>query len=166
MIPVTYLRTIFWDPVPELIRISMSGSAAMRTRPMAALMALTLVSWVGSFAQATDGSLTQVAASPKPAATDYHEHDCCGHRKAQPGGKALPFQPAGMPCDDEHPCCVRPIPQNVPSLPSPSNHQPPSDESRILEAATSIPSGSAAELSSVLPFTFRDDSSLSTVLRI
>jgi hypothetical protein len=144
----------------------MSGSAAMRTRPMAVLMALTLVGWVGSFAQAMDGALDQIVCKPKPVATDYHEHDCCGHRKAQPAGEAFPFQPAGMPCGDEHPCCVRPIPQNVPSLPSTSNQQPPSDESRILEAATSIPSGSAAELGSVLPFTFHDDSSLSTVLRI
>src|SRR5580700_539325 len=144
----------------------MSGSAAMRSRPMAALIALTLVSWVGSFAQATDGALNQAVASPKPVAVDHHEHECCGHQKAQPAGEALPFQPAGMPCGNEHPCCIRPMPQNVPGLPSTSNHEPPSGESRILEAATSIPSGSAAELGSVIPYTYRDCSSLSTVLRI
>lgn len=133
---------------------------------MAALLALTLVSWVGSFAQATDGGLNPIARGPKPVATGHRDHDCCGHQKAQPASTALPFQPAGMPCGDEHPCCVRPIPQNVPSLPSTSNHQPPSDESPALAGAASIPAESAAEFGGVSPHTLRDYFSLSTILRI
>jgi hypothetical protein len=89
---------------------------AMRTRPMAALLVLTLVSWVGSFAQASEG-VHPAPIQQKPI-RHQHGHHCCWPQQVVMVQPALPPQPAGRPCGNEHPCCVRPAPENTPSLPS------------------------------------------------
>jgi hypothetical protein len=101
---------------------------AMRSRPMAALLVLTMVSWVGSFAQ-TAGT----PAHAKPVAQftpDSHAtHNCCAPLLE----RFIPDKPEGMPCGDTHPCCVRPELQNTPNLPSSCKQQESSlEESAIL----------------------------------
>jgi hypothetical protein len=78
----------------------------------------------------------------------------------------LSAQLAGMPCGSEHTCCIRPLPQNVPELPSASSQQPPSEESRIPAAAAPLPDDPAVPDGADYPLTFREYSELSTILRI
>lgn len=96
---------------------------------MAALLVLTMVSWVGSFAQTADTS-----AHAKPVAQftpdSYPAHSCCAPLQ-EIMERFIPNNPAGMPCGDEHPCCVRPEPQNTPNLPSSCKQQ----ESSLEESA-------------------------------
>jgi hypothetical protein len=132
---------------------------------MAALIALTLVSWVGSFAQSADGALDQIVSKPKPGAADHRGHDCCAHQKGFPTIAAIPVQPADMPCGDEQPCCVRPVPQNVPNLPTGNGQRPPAEQIRAFRVDASL-APDRIVAASENPRTPRDPSQLSTVLRI
>ena len=102
---------------------------AMRPRPMAALLVLTMVSWVGSFAQTAGTS-----AHAKPVAQftpDSHATDNCCPPLQEILERFIPDKREGMPCGDTHPCCVRPELQNTPNLPSSCKQQ----ESSLEESA-------------------------------
>ena len=85
---------------------------------MAALLLLTMVSWVGSFAQASGTPGRAQEVSQGTSSSIHHAHDGCGSLRTLLTKPALPVNPASMPCGDEHPCCVRPGPQTTPNLPS------------------------------------------------
>src|ERR1700747_93044 len=95
----------------------------MRTRSMAALLLLTIVSWAGSFAQVPGGRDHLEGVRQRTSPSVHRAHDCCGSLQILLTKPALPFKPASMPCGDEHPCCVRPAPQTTPILPSTFGHK-------------------------------------------
>jgi len=136
--------------------------SGMRSRPMAAFLVLMMVSWVGSFAQTAD---TSVQTSPVAQSTPdgHHTHNCCGPLGAFLVRPTLPEKPAGMPCGDEHPCCVRPGPQNTPNLPSSCGQQESSEGSvRVFAASEEDPMKTEADGQTSTRRTFK----FSTVLRI
>ena len=111
MTAVTYLRPISCQALGL-------ASLTMRTGSMAALLLLTMVSWVGSFAQVSPTSDGAKNESQRTSLGAHSAHDCCGSLQILPTKPVLPLKPASMPCGDEHPCCVRPGPQTTPNLPS------------------------------------------------
>jgi hypothetical protein len=90
---------------------------------MAALLLLTMVSWVGSFAQVSSAADRARDVSQGTSSSAHHAHDCCGSLRTLLKKPALPVNPVSMPCGDEHPCCVRPGPQTTPNLPSVFGYQ-------------------------------------------
>lgn len=135
----------------------------MRKQATTALLMLALASWGTSLAQAAERTHANAVAKTKTIA--WRSHDCCAHQAVFLATLALPLQPAGMPCGSEHPCCVRPAPQNVPNLPSAFSQQPPATEFQAL-APDIVRAETRTAFLVDFPRTFRDPSRFRVALRI
>jgi hypothetical protein len=91
----------------------------MNRRCIAALLLGSLLWWSVPLVFAAKALLAQESAqaaqksspsSPAPA----HKHDCCPGFHPAFSSPVFIKGPASLPCGDEHPCCVRPRPDNTP----------------------------------------------------
>ena len=134
---------------------------------MAALMVLTVVSWVGSYAQIVPPSQDGAERPAQAVSKNQLKHDCCPPHQQHPFFEAaLPSQPAGMPCGGGHSCCINPAPESTPELPSQCARQRPVNHTRTVPLILAQPENTHASPASLVQKTIRDASQLSTVLRI
>jgi hypothetical protein len=64
-------------------------------------------------------TLAMPAASQKTSqqASEAQDHSCCPRFHMQLAARFfVVIPPAQMPCDDQHPCCAKPGPENPPAL--------------------------------------------------
>lgn len=93
----------------------------MKKRCIAALVVVALAWWSVPVALASP-TQAHPFASPEPdqrAAPKAHDHSCCPGLHSLFATLALVrVAPAAMPCGDQHPCCTKQGPDNLPSLPA------------------------------------------------
>src|SRR6266567_1311464 len=88
----------------------------MKNRFIAALMLACLAMWsVPGAVAASSSSTAQKSGQP----VSERNHSCCPsvHSRFVPPLFVKPG-PASMPCGEQHPCCARQGPENLPSLPA------------------------------------------------
>jgi hypothetical protein len=137
----------------------------MKKKFIGALVLASLAMWSAPFALA---SSPQVAAKKQATtAPAKHDHSCCPgvHSQFVRPLVVVP-SPAEVPCD-QHPCCVRPAPQNSAALPAAKTTiRPGSDGVPVTVADQPRDGVSPAVAESTGNKLFQSYFSRSTVLRI
>ena len=89
----------------------------MKKKFIAAVVLASLALWSVPLALASSPQMS-AAQKASPAAPAKHDHSCCPgvHSQFVRPLLAVP-SPAEIPCE-QHPCCVRPAPQNSAALPA------------------------------------------------
>jgi len=93
----------------------------MRNRFIAAVVVASLASWSGSTSLAAT-----LEAWSTPISHAAPHHSCCpdGHKQLVPA-IFFAITPATAPCGNQHPCCVKPVPESSPLLPTANRSTPP-----------------------------------------
>jgi hypothetical protein len=96
------------------------AGSGMKHRFIAALLlaSLALSSVPVSLASSLAAGSSTAVKPAEPSSSNPHDHSCCpGVHSTFVPPVYVKLAPADLPCD-EHPCCVKPGPENPPSLPA------------------------------------------------
>lgn len=161
--------TLVCDSDHRLPVAALSGCSrlGMTKRFIAAAVLASLALWSVPASLASTQPGSSISEKPAEQIASAHDHSCC------PGFHSrivLPLfvapAPAEMPCGEQHPCCAKQTPQNLPALPAASPTVRPGSEGAPMAIAEQYRDGRTritAEAAGSNPF--QPYSLRSTVLR-